>query len=269
MALVPGVPAVELDSQIIFFVFLPPILFAAAYFTSWREFKRHIRAISFLACGLVVFTVCGMAVVIKWLVPELTWPMAFLFGAIISPPDASAAATVTHKSGFPRRLHTILEGESLINDATALVCYRFALAALVTQEFHFGQSVGQFFLVGVGGAVVGLAVAYAMLRMLTWVGDRAGGSAADAGDGVCLLLRGGVAALVGRDRDGGRRAVCRAGVAAVGVAGDAGRREGAVERGAAGGECAGVYVDRAAAADGAQGDRRFAVRSSCACGRWC
>jgi Na+/H+ antiporter len=171
VALVPGVPVVELDSHIIFFIFLPPILFAAAYFTSWREFKRHIRAITFLACGLVVFTVCGMAVAIKWLVPELTWPMAFLFGAIISPPDASAAATVTHKAGFPRRLHTILEGESLINDATALVCYRFALAALVTQEFHFGESVGQFFLVGVGGAVVGLAVAYAMLRLLTWVGD--------------------------------------------------------------------------------------------------
>src|SRR5688572_15947225 len=109
VALIPGIPAIQVESEVIFFVFLPPILFAAAYFTSWSEFKRNIRPISLLALGLVVFTVCGMALVIKWLVPSLTWPMAFLFGAITSPPDASAAATVTRKVGFPRRLQTILE----------------------------------------------------------------------------------------------------------------------------------------------------------------
>ena len=86
--------------------------------------------------------------------------MAFLFGAIISPPDASAAATVTRKVGFPRRLQTLLEGESLVNDATALVCYRFALAALVTESFIWGQSVGQFLLVGLGGVASGLAIAH-------------------------------------------------------------------------------------------------------------
>src|SRR6478735_6476271 len=129
IALIPGVPVVELDSEVIFFVFLPPILFAAAYFTSWNEFKKNVRPISFLALGLVIFTVCGMALVVKWLVPSLTWPMAFLFGAIVSPPDASAATTVTRRPGFPRRIQAILEGESLVNDATALTCYRFALAA--------------------------------------------------------------------------------------------------------------------------------------------
>jgi monovalent cation/hydrogen antiporter len=171
VALIPGIPTIHIDSDIIFFVFLPPILFAAAYFTSWSEFKRNIRPISFLAFGLVVFTVCGMALTIKWLVPTLTWPMAFLFGAIISPPDASAAATVTRRVGFPRRLQTILEGESLVNDATALVCYRFALAALVSGEFHLLTSVGQFFLVALGGAAVGLAISHLMLRLLIRIRD--------------------------------------------------------------------------------------------------
>lgn len=171
VALVPGIPPVHLDSEVIFFIFLPPILFAAAYFTSWSEFQRNIRAISFLAFGLVLFTVCGMAVVIKWLVPELSWPMAFLFGAIVSPPDASAATTVTRRVGLPRRLQTILEGESLVNDATALVCYRFALAALVTQQFHLAQSIGQFLLVGLGGIAVGLAVAHLSLRLLVHIRD--------------------------------------------------------------------------------------------------
>jgi CPA1 family monovalent cation:H+ antiporter len=171
IALIPGVPSIHIDSDIIFFVILPPILFAAAYFTSWSEFKRNIRPISLLAFGLVIFTVCGMAVVIKWLIPTFTWPMAFLFGAIVSPPDASAAATVTRKTGFPRRLQTILEGESLVNDATALVCYRFALAALISRQFHLVDSVGQFFLVGLGGIAVGLAISYLMLRLLFYIQD--------------------------------------------------------------------------------------------------
>jgi monovalent cation/hydrogen antiporter len=171
VALIPGVPAIQLGSEIIFYVFLPPILFAAAYFTSWSEFKRNIRPISFLAFGLVVFTVCGMALATKWLIPSFTWPMAFLLGAIVSPPDASAAATVTRKVGFPRRLQTILEGESLLNDATALVCYRFAAAALVTREFHLGHSIAQFFVVAVGGVVVGLGVTYVAMQLLIRIKD--------------------------------------------------------------------------------------------------
>lgn len=171
VAVIPGVPEVQLDSDVIFFIFLPPILFAAAYFTSWTELKRHRRAISFLAIGLVIFTVCGMAAAIKWLIPSLTWPAAFLFGAIVSPPDASAASTVTRKIGLPRRLQTILEGESLVNDATALVCYRFALAAMMTREFHLAQSVGMFFVVGLGGIVVGLAIAYLMVRIVPYIRD--------------------------------------------------------------------------------------------------
>jgi len=171
VALIPGVPELHLDSEVIFFIVLPPILFAAAYFTSWNEFKRNIRPISFLALGLVIFTVCGIAVVAKSLVPTLTWPMAFLLGAIISPPDASAAATVTRRVGLPRRIQAVLEGESLVNDATALVCYRFALAALASGEFHLGESIVQFLLVGAGGAAVGLAIAYVSLRTMLHIRD--------------------------------------------------------------------------------------------------
>ncbi len=171
VAMIPGVPVVHIDSNIVFYIFLPPLLFAAAYFTSWSEFKRNIRPISLLAFGLVITTMCGIAVVIKWLIPSLTWSMAFLFGAIVSPPDASAAATVTRKVGFPRRLQSILEGESLINDATALVCYRFALAALVTQEFHLAASVGHFFVVGIGGVAIGLAITHLTLRLLVRIND--------------------------------------------------------------------------------------------------
>ena len=171
VAMIPGVPTVHVDSSIVSYVFLPPLLFASAYFTSWSEFKRNIRPISLLAFGLVITTMCGIAVVVKWLVPSLSWPMAFLFGAIVSPPDASAAATVTRKVGFPRRLQSILEGESLINDATALVCYRFALAALITQEFHLAASVGHFFVVGIGGVVIGLGITHLTLRLLTRVDD--------------------------------------------------------------------------------------------------
>jgi Na+/H+ antiporter len=171
IALIPGVPTIHIDSEIIFFVLLPPILFAAAYFTSWSEFKRNIRPISFLAFGLVIFTMCGMALAIKWLVPTLTWPMAFLFGAIVSPPDASAAATVTRTVGLPRRLQAVLEGESLVNDATALVCYRFALAALLSGEFHLTASVGHFLLLALGGVVVGLTIAHVALRLLVLIQD--------------------------------------------------------------------------------------------------
>ena len=249
VALIPGIPPIHIDSEIIFFVLLPPILFAAAYFTSWTEFKRNIRPISFLALGLVVFTVCGMALVIKWLVPALTWPMAFLFGAIISPPDASAAATVTRKVGLPRRLQTVLEGESLINDATALVCYRFALAALLSGEFHLASSIGQFLLVGLGGVVVGLAIAHLMLRFLLHIQRRQRRSTTNFGHGFCLLFHCRIASSLRRDRHCCRRPVRRPDVAALGERRDPCRGESPVECHAARRECLGLYDDRAATAD--------------------
>ena len=135
LSLIPGVPTLELPPEIVFFVFLPPILYAGGYFTSVREFKANLRPIVLLAFGLVLFTTAVVAVVAHALVPSLGWAGAFALGAIVSPPDAVAATAIFQRIGVPRRIVTILEGESLVNDATALVLYRFALAAAAAGTF--------------------------------------------------------------------------------------------------------------------------------------
>src|SRR5690242_2885315 len=135
LSLLPGLPPLTLDPTVVFLLFFPPILFAGGFFTSWRDFKRNHRAIVFLAVGLVLFcTVLGAAAV-HVLGLGVPWPVAFLFGAIVSPSDASAATAIIKKLSVPRRLLTIIEGESLVNDATALVAYRFALTAIATGSF--------------------------------------------------------------------------------------------------------------------------------------
>jgi CPA1 family monovalent cation:H+ antiporter len=160
LSLLPGLPPlILLDPTVVFTLFLPPILFAAAYFTSWRDFKRNRRPIFLLAFGLVLFTTTLVAVAVRALGLGISWPAAFLLGAIVSPPDASAATAVIRKLGVPRRLVTIIEGESLVNDATALVTYRFALGAIATGSFSFQGALLQFVLMAAGGAIVGWAVA--------------------------------------------------------------------------------------------------------------
>src|SRR5688572_20734172 len=152
LSVVPGLPLVVLDPTVVFILFLPPILFSAAYFTSWRDFKRNISPIFLLAFGLVLFTTTLVAVAVRALGLGVPWPVAFLLGAIVSPPDASAATAIIRKLSVPRRLVTVIEGESLVNDATALVAYRFALAAIVTGSFSFSQAFLQFLFMAVGGA---------------------------------------------------------------------------------------------------------------------
>jgi Na+/H+ antiporter len=159
LSLLPGLPSLVLDPTVVFTLFLPPILFAAAYFTSWRDFKRNRRPIFLLAFGLVLFTTTLVAVAVRALGLGVPWPTAFLLGAIVSPPDASAATAVIRKLGVPRRLVTIIEGESLVNDATALVTYRFALAAIATGAFSFQSALSKFVWMAAGGAFVGWAVA--------------------------------------------------------------------------------------------------------------
>jgi len=159
LSLIPGLPPLMLNPEVVFMLFLPPILFAAAYFTSWRDFKRNRRPIFLLSFGLVLFTTTLVAVALRSLGLGVSWPAAFLLGAIVSPPDASAATAIVRKLGLPRRLVTIIEGESLVNDATALVAFRFALAAIATGSFSFGDAAWQFMLVDAGGGVVGLSVA--------------------------------------------------------------------------------------------------------------
>jgi Na+/H+ antiporter len=173
LSLVPGLPALELPPETVFFIFLPPILFAGGYFTSVREFKANLRPILLLAFGLVVFTTAVVAVVAHALVPSLGWAGAFALGAIVSPPDAVAATAIFQRIGVPRRIVTILEGESLVNDATALVLYRFAIAAVAAGTFSLLDASASFVVVALGGLAVGLVVGTLIVRLLARVRDTA------------------------------------------------------------------------------------------------
>jgi monovalent cation/hydrogen antiporter len=157
---VPGLPAVRLEPDLVFLVFLPPILFAAAFFTSFRDFRFNLPPILILAVPLVLATTAAVAAVAHALVPGLGWAAAIALGAILSPPDAVAATAVLGRLGVPRRVVTVLEGESLVNDAAALVLYRAAVAAAVTGSFVLGETLLQFVLATAIGIGVGIGVAY-------------------------------------------------------------------------------------------------------------
>ncbi len=171
LGLVPGLPRVELEPDLVFLLFLPPILFGAGYFTSIRDFKANLRPIGLLAVGLVLVTTTVVAVVAQALIPGLGWAPAFALGAIVAPPDAVAATAVFQRLGVPRRVVTILEGESLINDATALVAYRFAVAAAVTGAFSIVNAGFSLVLVAAGGILLGLAVGWVVSRITEQVDD--------------------------------------------------------------------------------------------------
>lgn len=158
LGLVPGLPTVTLSPDLVFLVFLPPILWAAAYFTSWREFRENLRPISLLAVGLVLATTAAVAVAARWLIPGIGWAEAIVLGAIVSPPDAVSATAIGKRLGIPRRVVTILEGESLVNDATALVIYRAAVSAAVTGIFLPGSGLILFVFAAVVGVAIGIAV---------------------------------------------------------------------------------------------------------------
>lgn len=158
ISLWPGLPSIEIKPYVVFYLFLPPILFSAAYFTSWHEFKLNKRPIFLLAFGLVIVTALVVASVAHCCFPGFTWAEGFLLGAIISPTDASAATVLIKKLGAPRRLIAILEGESLINDATALIFFRFSLIAIITGSFSLPEAMGNFIFISVGGIFIGLTL---------------------------------------------------------------------------------------------------------------
>lgn len=155
LAFIPGLPSIALDPELVLVIFLPPLLMDGAWFTALASFKRHIGGILLLAIGAVVFTTIVVAVVTKALVPDLPWAACVALGAIVSPPDAIAARAVLARVKLPRRLTTLLEGESLLNDATGLVLVRFAVAAVLTGVFSIGDAVVQFSVLVAGGVVVG------------------------------------------------------------------------------------------------------------------
>ena len=132
---IPGIPSIHLDPDYIFILILPPILQSAAFLTPVRDLRAEIRPILSLAVGLVLITTCAVAGMAHWIVGGLSWPSAFVLGAVVSPPDAVAATSVAERLRLPNRVVRILEGESLLNDATALVTYRVAVTAAITGAF--------------------------------------------------------------------------------------------------------------------------------------
>lgn len=171
LAVVPEAPSLELDPDLILLLFLPPLLFSSAYFTVWGDFRANLRPILQLAVGAVAFTTLAVAMVSRLLFPGLPWAACFALGAIVSPPDAVAAKAVLKGLPLPSRLVTLLEGESLINDAAGLVLFRVAVAAGVTGGFNIWNALGEFAIVSVGGVVTGLVfgqlLALALRRVAT------------------------------------------------------------------------------------------------------
>lgn len=170
LSLLPGLPAVALDPELILFLFLPPLVYSSAWQISWREFRASLRPILLLAIGLVLSITAGVAVVAHFLL-GLSWPIAFVLGAILSPTDAVAASAIAQRMGLPQRLVTVLEGESMVNDATGLVVYTFAVAAAVTGSFQLGAASLQFVVVSLGGLVVGLAVGWPLAWLHSHLDD--------------------------------------------------------------------------------------------------
>jgi Na+/H+ antiporter len=162
ISIVPGLPVVALSPDVVFIIFLPPLLYHAAWHTSWHDFKNNIRPIGFAAIGLVFFTTLAVAIAAHALIDEMTWPLAFLIGAIVSPPDAVASTSIIKGLGLNPRTITILEGESLLNDASGLVAYKYALTAITAGNFVMWEAVFNFLLISVAGIAIGLGMGYIM-----------------------------------------------------------------------------------------------------------
>ena len=158
-------PALQLEPHLMLTIVLPAVLYPAALDTSWRDFRANLRPILLLAIGLVATTTLAVGAAFKGLVPQAPWAVAFALGAIVSPPDAVAATAVLRRFRLPRRIMTILEGESLVNDATGLVLYRFAVAAALTGVFSGWGLGGEFALIAPGGLMLGMAMGWITARV--------------------------------------------------------------------------------------------------------
>ena len=160
ISIIPGLPIIALDPEIVFIIFLPPLLYAGAWNTSWHNFKASIKPIGRAAVVLVLFTTVLVALVAHYLIPGLSWPLAFLIGAIVSPSDAVAATSITKGLGLHPKLITLLEGESLVNDASGLVAYKYALTAVTAGNFVLWQAGLNFLIVVSAGIAIGLAIGF-------------------------------------------------------------------------------------------------------------
>jgi monovalent cation/hydrogen antiporter len=170
LAVIPGLPRIELAPELVLLGLLPPLIYSAGVAMSWREFRFNLRSITLLAFGCVVFTTCAVAAAVHWLI-GLPLPVGFVLGAIVAPPDAVAPLAIVRRLGLPRRLVVVLEGEGLANDATALILYRFAVAAVSTGLFSLDRAAGIFALIVVGEIAYGIGIGWASLRLRRWARD--------------------------------------------------------------------------------------------------
>jgi monovalent cation/hydrogen antiporter len=170
LALIPGLPRLELAPDLVLLGLLPPLIYSAGVQMSWREFRFNLRPIALFAVGCVIFTASAVALAVHWSL-GLPWPAAFLLGAIVAPPDAVAPVAIARRLGVPRRLIVILEGEGLANDATALILYRFAVAAITTGLFSLERAAGTFILILAGEIAYGIGVGWLSLRLRRWARD--------------------------------------------------------------------------------------------------
>jgi len=170
IALAPGLPPIELAPELVLLLVLPPVIYDSAFLMSWSEFRFNLRPITLLSVGGVVFTTLAVAAAAHWLM-DLEWPVGFVLGAIISPPDAIAPLSIARRMEIPRRILVILEGEALANDATALILYRFAIGAVTLGVFSFPQAAGIFAAIIAGEILWGIGVGWLMLRLRRWVND--------------------------------------------------------------------------------------------------
>jgi len=170
LAVIPGLPRLELAPELVLLGILPPLIYSAGVAMSWREFRFNLRPITLLAFGCVIFTSGAVAAVTHFV---LGMPLAvgFVLGAIVAPPDVVAPLAIVRRLGLPRRLVVVLEGEGLANDATALILYRFAVAAVTTGVFSFTEAAGTFALIVVGEIGYGIGVGWISLRLRRWARD--------------------------------------------------------------------------------------------------
>jgi CPA1 family monovalent cation:H+ antiporter len=170
LALIPGLPSIELAPEIVLLIVLPPLIYSAAFQMSWREFRFNLRPIALFAVGCVLFTTLIVAVAAHWLL-NLPWTTGFVLGAIVAPPDAVAPLSIARRLGIPRRILLVLEGEGLVNDATALILYRFAVVAVSVNAFSPARAVGTFAAIVLGEIVWGSVVGWVMLRLRRWADE--------------------------------------------------------------------------------------------------
>src|SRR4026209_465082 len=160
---------ITIDPELVFFIFLPPLLYEAAWKISWKEFWNWRRVITSFAFPIVILTSCVIALVSRALIPGFTLALGFLLGGIISPPDAVSASTIMRRVNVPKAMVSITEGESLLNDASSLIVFRFALGAVITGQFYFQEAALSFVIVIVMGIAVGVLVGLIFYAIHRWL----------------------------------------------------------------------------------------------------